>query len=83
VPHGSNIDQIRVTWVDADPPDLTRLFEANMLPGIASVQRSVDSDSRRDVPARLTRPGADVYDVRIRVGYCDSSNGADLEEFVG
>ena len=69
-----DVDQIRVGRVDADLRDDLRVGEADVRPGLAGVGRLVGPAALDDVAAKLGFAGADVDDVRVRLG---DGDGAD------
>src|SRR5215831_7186838 len=65
---------IRIVRIDDHRPDLTRVLEAEMAPGLAAIDRAVHAISVGHVPARRSLAGPDVDDAVV--GWRDG-DGAD------
>src|SRR5262249_34951137 len=83
VPLRRYVDEVGVVGVDADPRDLPRILEADVLPAAAAVRRLVDPVPVRDVAADRLLSGPHVNDVRVRLGDGDGPDRARLEVLVG
>ena len=68
---------IRIVRIDDHRPDLTRVLEAEMAPGLAAIDRPVHPIAIGHVAARCSLAGADVDDVVIGGRDGDGADGAD------
>src|SRR5688500_7757619 len=71
-----HVNQIRILWMNSDARDLSRVFETDSLPRLASIVRLVNTIAVRDVAANRRLTHADVNRVWIRIRDCDGANGA-------
>src|SRR5207249_10677935 len=65
---GRDVHEVGIARMDADPRDLSRVLQAHVAPAPPGVGGLVDPVAVRDVAADGGFAGADVDDVRIRLG---------------
>ena len=75
----SNVDRVRVLWVDAQSTDLLRFCQSNMRPGVTRVGRFVDAVAVRGISADIPFAHAGVNHVRVGVGYRDCSHRTEFQ----
>jgi hypothetical protein len=66
---GGNIDDIGIVGMDADTGNGLGVFQADVFPGFAAVNRFIYAVALHDISAELRLPRADIYDVGIGCGY--------------
>ena len=76
IPHRSDIDDVRIRWVDTNAPDVAGILEAEESPGLSGVCRFPDAEIRRYVAPHGLFAKAGVDDVRIRLRYRDGAHGS-------
>ena len=65
VSESSDQDDVRVSWIDNQRADLAAVFESDIFPGFACVDRFIDANSVSGVAANGRFTGAGVNDVMI------------------
>ena len=71
---GCNINDIRVIRMDAYAGDLFQCFEAEVLPGLATVNRLVHAVAPRDALTHVGLAEAYVQDIGVLLGHGDGAN---------
>ncbi len=74
VAKSGNESDVGIRWMNDDGPNVARVFEADVGPGLASVSGFVNAIAEGDVAADAGFAAADVYDVGIGVGNRDGAN---------
>ncbi len=72
--HGSNERDTRIRRIDADARDVACVVEAQMLPRVSGVRRSVHAVAAREIRSPVRFPRADVDDVWIGRSHGDRAN---------
>ena len=65
---GRDVDEVGVSRIDEDAPDLLRVAQADVRPGPPAVGGLVHPVALRDVGAHVGFAGADVDHLRVRGG---------------
>src|ERR1700730_9113131 len=73
VPECGDERDIRVSRINDDGADVPRVAQTEVLPGLAGIERLVDSVAIGDVAARAGLAGTHIDDVVIRVSARDRS----------
>ena len=75
MPESGNEGDIRIRGVDDDFADVARVLQANVVPGLAAVVRTVDAVTEGDVAANAGFACADINDVGIGFRDRDAADG--------
>src|SRR5580704_4508745 len=65
MPEGRNIDDVRIRGIDDDPANRSRIAQADVLPGLAPIERFVDSVTMRDVATNTSFASPDINNIGI------------------
>src|SRR5438477_1754373 len=75
VAKSSDEGDIGIGGMDDDLADVTRVFQADIVPGFAAVVRTVDAVAKGNVAANTSFAGADIDDVGIGFRNRDAADG--------
>src|SRR5437660_4522647 len=75
VAESSDEGDVGIRGMDDDFADVTRVFQADIVPGFAAVVRTVNAVAEGNVTANASFAGADVNDIGIRLGNRDAADG--------
>ena len=78
-----HVDHIRILWMHAYAPDVARVFQATMPPGLAAVSRFVDAIAVRHVAANGAFPHAHIEHLRVRRRHGNGANRSRVHIAVG
>ena len=75
MPQGRDEGDIGIRRINNDLADRARIVQANVLPGLAAVQRLVDTIAVRDVAANAGFARPHVQDIVIGTRHCNAADG--------